>query len=166
MRRKNAYIGVLIVVCILFAINMFILENLCEVEESNRANREIANKVLVNTKSLDNVSMKIKEGTLTRKGATITIYDGNIEHFAYHDKFRIECFENGEWKELPFISNRDFGEYGVTPRKESYIEMQQNWEYYFGELKNGKYRLRKSVKEEGFCSGKEQFFFVEFTIDF
>lgn len=118
------------------------------------------------TKYIENVWMEIKEGTLTRSGATIIIYDNNTEHFRYHEKFRIEKYTENGWELLPFLyPDIGFNEIGTSPAKESPIEMQQNWERYFGELSNGKYRLVKSVADIDSYNGKQQYFYVEFTID-
>lgn len=118
------------------------------------------------TKYIENVWMEIKEGTLTRSGATIIIYDNNTEHFRYHEKFRIEKYTENGWELLPFLyPDIGFNEIGTSPAKESPIEMQQNWARYFGELSNGTYRLVKSVADIDSYNGKEQLFYVEFTIE-
>lgn len=124
-------------------------------------------------RTIEKVRMEIKEGTLTNVGATVVIYDDNEYHFAYHEQFSIEKKENNQWEAVPYFIPEDnesgvlplFDMIGVKPKEENPIEMEQNWERYFGKLSNGTYRLVKSVADIDSYNGKQQYFYVEFTID-
>lgn len=109
-------------------------------------------------RTLDKVTMEIKEGTLTRKGATIIIKDKNTNPYTYGKYYRIDKKENGEWKKLePIIDNYAFEEIAYLS-KNGILEMKHDWSIIYGSLDNGEYRLVKSQYEDGE-------FFVEFKID-
>lgn len=106
---------------------------------------------------LENAKVKLvfKSGTLTNKGATIYIYDNNDYHFAYHEDFEIEKRENDKWQKVPHDQTKavngmipGFGEIGVRPSARNPMEMEQNWERFYGELPSGTYRLKKKIQDE------------------
>lgn len=113
--------------------------------------------------NIDNVSMKIKDGTLTKTGATIIITDTNKEHYDYGLPFRLDKKENGVWKLLEVTGNGAFTlpAYGVD--KNNQLELNQAWDHIYGELKSGEYRLVKDVCISDGCNEKK-YFSVEFTI--
>lgn len=119
---------------------------------------------------VEGVSMTIKNGTLTRAGATIMITDVSDNNYDYGEFFRLERKENGIWKEVPII-NPDYGFHLIAyhVNDEHQLELNQNWEYFYGKLKDGEYRLVKYVYPPGIQeTTKEEdrrYFSVEFTIE-
>lgn len=112
--------------------------------------------------SINNIEIKIKEGTLTPTSATIVIIDKNINSFWFSDWFKIEIEKNGEWKELEEIKS-----YEIIPRstavafkakKGEAFEISQEWSKIYGELENGRYRLVKKLYEN-------EYIWVEFVIE-
>ena len=61
----------------------------------------ILNKSIFN-KGVSEITMTIKEGTLTRTSATVIIKDNDKEH-RYGKDYSIEKKENGEWKPVKQI---------------------------------------------------------------
>ena len=114
--------------------------------------------------NIDNVSMKIKDGTLTKTGATIIITDTNKDHYDYGNPFRIDKKENGVWKMLEVTGDGAFTlpAYGVD--KNNQLELNQSWNHIYGELKSGEYRLVKDVCVSDFCN-EQKYFSVQFTIE-
>ena len=55
---------------------------------------------LIEKRSVDKVSLQIKEGTLTKEGATIVITDKNDYPYSYGEYYTIKKLENGEWRDL------------------------------------------------------------------
>ena len=120
--------------------------------------------LVVRQPTIDNIEMKVKEKTLTSTSATIIIVDKNLKPFIYEEWFKIEEEKsNGEWKELECIQNegivRYFNSIGYIVNKDKKIEIKQDWSNIYGELKKGKYRLVKKVKDD-----ESGYFWVEFNL--
>ena len=108
--------------------------------------------------NLENISIAIKEGTLTKTGAVIIITDLNEITNTYNEFFRIDKKEQNKWIELtPIINNYGFNEIGYFVDKNNKLELEHNWKWLYGSLDKGKYRLVKEVNNK--------YFFVEFKID-
>lgn len=116
--------------------------------------------ILVNINKSKDITMTIKEGTLTRTSATVIIKDNNKEH-GYGESYSIEKNENGEWKSV-----KQIGEYfinmitwstGITGK----LNFNIDWSKRYGELENGEYRIVKSVSTS---EGKRELY-AEFTIE-
>lgn len=107
---------------------------------------------------LDEISMIIKDGTLTKIGATIIITDISGNKNEYGEWFRIDKKVNGNWKELDMkVDDYWINLVAHTVDSNNKLEMNLSWQSIYGDLENGKYRLVKEVNNE--------YFSVEFTID-
>lgn len=111
-----------------------------------------------------NVSMIIKNVSLTKNGAKIIITDNNENHYSYGMKFRLDVMKNGNWEMLKSTGDGVFNDMAYHVDKDNKLELNQNWENIYGELKDGNYRLVKAVCVNDGCI-KSQYFAVEFTID-
>lgn len=117
------------------------------IDESNEVHNEL--------NDLDYVSMFIKKGTLTNVGATIII-DGLRE---CGDYYRIDKFKDGKWSELNTIIDDYSWNYPLySSNEKGLIELNINWEWLYGTLESGKYRLVKEYNNS--------YYSVEFIIDF
>ncbi len=127
----------------------------------NYSSNNISEPIDTSNRTIDNVEMKIKEGTLTRISAIIEIVDKNEEPYDYGQGFRIEKNENGEWKELE-IKNGQFAfeDIAYIPDEDGIIEMNTSWENLYGELEAGEYRLVKEVYDNG-----KKYIYAEFVIE-
>lgn len=107
---------------------------------------------------VENVSMVIKEGTLTNTSATVIITDLSGKNYTYGESYRIDKKENGKWKELEtVIDNYGFNLVGYSVDENNKLEFNHDWEWLYGKLKSGEYRLVKEVNNK--------YFSVEFKID-
>ncbi len=120
-------------------------------------------KDAVEKQPLENVSMVIKEGTLSRTEATVIITDTNETPYEYGMPFRIERKENVKWKELKASENAGFNLPSYHVDENNQLELRQNWDYIYGTLEDGVYRLVKDVCVSYGCREKKEFF-VEFAI--
>lgn len=102
---------------------------------------------IIDKYSLKNVSLDIKDETLTKSGATIVITDLNENPYTYSEWYRIDKLDGGYWKELQKISDATFSDIGIIVGEEHKIEENVNWATIYGELEEGEYRLVKSVYE-------------------
>lgn len=110
-------------------------------------------------KGASDITMTIKEGTLTRKSATIILESKN--DYSCGESYSIDKKENGEWKSINQINSYTFNLLGLLPGKDGKIECNLNWSERYGELENGEYRIVKSVDT---AEGKRELY-AEFTIE-
>ncbi len=136
--------------------NVVINQNLINNSLNNTTNQGVVNK-----KSVDNVTMIIKDGTLTKTSATVIIEDKNEEKYNYSSWFRIDKKENEGWKEVNVIDEKyAFTDIAYLPDENGKVEMNTNWKNLYGELEKGEYRLVKEVYDNG-----NNYIYVEFTIE-
>lgn len=113
---------------------------------------------------LDGVSMVIKNGTLTSVGATVVITDTSDRKNIYGDSYFLERLNNGEWTKLKPKNPMFFNAIGRYVDDEIHtLEFEISWEYHYGKLKSGKYRIVKDTSEEG--EGTTHYITVEFSIE-
>ena len=105
---------------------------------------------IVKDRELDElVNISIKEGTLTKTGATIIITDNNPNKIIYGTRFYIEKYENSDWHEvMPINNNYGFNDMAYYVDENGKLELEQNWEYIYGKLNKGIYRIVKDVAFE------------------
>lgn len=108
---------------------------------------------------VEGVSMVIKDGTLTRRGATIIITDTSGADYTYGEEYRIDKYKDGEWVELEVIveGNYAWNSIGYYVDENNILELDVKWEWLYGRLDDGYYRIVKSVNNKEFS--------VEFRID-
>ena len=93
---------------------------------------------------LENVCISISD--ISSTGATVIIKDTNTEPFLYGSWYKIERKLNGEWCEIdPIIENYAFDFVGYLPDDNGVIEFTVDWEWLYGVMPAGKYRLLKLV---------------------
>lgn len=97
--------------------------------------------------SLEKVSTKIKEGTLTKSGANIIIDDENEKHYGYSNKwYSIEKKNGEEWEVLKLKKEMVIPEEEDIPTIYTDIsEFSIDWTEYYGELEKGTYRIAKKT---------------------
>ena len=124
----------------------------------NLFNENIFNKDIPNQNILD-ITMKIKEGTLTRTGATI-ILEGKNDFFC-GSSYSIEKKEKRGWNPVNEMDGYIWGmmQYGSGNNRK--MDFNLDWFELYGELEDGEYRLVKSVS----TNEKTIKLYAEFTIE-
>lgn len=133
---------------------------------ANNMNNEIySNNEGINDsveRSINNVTMTIKDGSLSSTGATVIITDNNESPFTYGKWFKIDKKENGEWINSEEISKEYiFTSEGYALKEPGNFEMKVDWSELYGSLKLGNYRIVKEVYD---TNGNTLYFSCEFTI--
>ena len=128
---------------------------------------------VIEDKDLNNiVNMYIKEGSLSKTGATVIIEEDYDYDIIYGQSFWLEKYDykNHSYEILETIpeNNCAFNQpaYKVTPNNK--LELKQNWSCMYGELDKGLYRLVKNVSFEsdiGQENANEFYIWVEFEIE-
>lgn len=99
----------------------------------------------------ENITMKIKEGSLTNTGATVIITDlsGNENLDLISKEFKIDYKKNNKWYKLEskiknevIVSTSD----NAMENGDNTYTQEINWERYYGKLGKGHYRIVKEVK--------------------
>lgn len=155
---------VIILLCIILAIIIIIVGILYFKNNGlSFLNSNIENDVNIeengDVENASDISMVIKDGTLTPSGATVVLTNS----YGYDRWFRIDKEENGEWKETETINdNYSFTAEAYLTNGNSEVEIPIDWTDLYGTLENGKYRIVKRVFNN---LNKEEYVSVEFIID-
>ena len=112
------------------------------------------------------VSMDLSD--ISPVGATVHFYrfdTGIAEELSYGDSYIIEKEADGKWEEVPEVAkNAAFNDIAhIIPANET-VEAEINWEWLYGELLPGTYRLKKTVIEGGGGDHKEHELMAQFLI--
>ena len=94
-----------------------------------------------------NVTMTVSDVTPT--GATVTIQDSNPEPSVYGEWFQIQREKGGVWYEVKTkISNYGYNEIGWLTDDNGQLTMDVDWEWIYGKLPAGHYRILKQAGTE------------------
>lgn len=114
------------------------------------------------------VNIKVKSDSLTNVGATFILTNkSNTETYVYGNPYYLEIKENGNWHKLETVNELLFTlpAYILKPNESKEIDI--NWEYGYGKLKEGAYRLVKDVSRSGdepIDESKIKYIYAEFEI--
>lgn len=112
----------------------------------------------------NDVIMTIKEGTLTNKGATLILTNNSDKNLQYRNPYEIEIKKDGEWHKINVELYFNLPAFQLLPKESKEIEL--NWEYGYGKLAKGEYRIIKDIDYEYEEERYESFYIaVEFTIE-
>lgn len=124
---------------------------------------EVYNDIIINLEpvevnKIENVTMTIKEGTLTNTGATVVITDTNTNKNTFDSEYRIDKKVNDGWVEAKRIDNNfAFKDLAWVAGNDNTITNNINWEKLYGELEKGQYRIVKKVDGKMFCAIQVEF---------
>lgn len=155
----------LFIIIIVVGIRFFMLglkqkPNINEIEPNTNTSFDDASNNIVDkeniTRSMEKITMTIKDGTLSPTGATVIIEDNNEKPYNYDSWYRIDKNINGQWEELrPIDYDYIIDDLPIYQN----FEFKIDWSDFYGTLKEGQYRLVKSVFDKEY-----KYFEVEFSI--
>ena len=94
-------------------------------------------------------NVKISIADVSSTGATVKIKDTNNDPYVYGEWYKIEKQKDGNWYDVKtVISDYGFNEIGYLPNNNGEVEFKIDWEWLYGKLPSGKYRLLKQVNSE------------------
>ena len=165
MKKKILIITGIIIVIIIAVIGL--QSNLLKKEEVKGNDNS---KYYPDYYEVEGITMSIKEGTLTDKGATVIIKDTNGSGTYIHGQsFRIDKKEDGKWvKPKTTDNNCGFNSMAYYVDKDGYLEFNQNWDCMYSSLEKGTYRLVKYTflqSDIPITDEDHKYFSVEFTIE-
>lgn len=99
---------------------------------------------------VNEIGLSISIGNISRTSAELSFkqHDGNPKgDLEYGEDFIIEKIENGIWIEVPIVVEGDYGFDDIAHQivKEGVTDFEINWEWLYGELEPGEYRIGKGV---------------------
>ena len=95
----------------------------------------------------ENITMEIKEGTLTKTGATIVITDLSGKNNTFSKEFRVDQKRGGKWYTLKDKSKNKV-DVMLGQEENKKLEQELNWEKNYGTLSDGKYRVVKEINNK------------------
>ncbi|MCD8027690.1 MAG: hypothetical protein LUF02_03310 [Erysipelotrichaceae bacterium] len=108
---------------------------------------------------VDNIAITIDNITSTSASLYIN-EEYPIEH-GIGEWFRIDVLKDDEWYELNYIHDEVSFDDTICYSSAGIIHMNCDWEYMYGELSNGTYRI---VKEAYATDNEKEYIYVEFNI--
>ncbi len=118
----------------------------------------------------DEASMKVVKSSVTPASLTVEFtYSGDNE-CVYGSWFTLEVFKNDQWGELPYAFSEDI-EIGWTaeayPIAKGKVRLEDiDWEFYYGKLSDGQYRIIKDVLDVRENDGYTKYYLAsEFVIN-
>lgn len=93
------------------------------------------------------LSMEVKEESISPQGLTLIFKSESKNEAIYGDYFLLEEKVNGQWYEVPVSFKGDYGfnDIGYSLNKGEKKEHEEDWEWLYGSLDKGHYRIIKDV---------------------
>ena len=86
---------------------------------------------------------------ITPSGAILIIRDMNQEPYIYGEWYKIEKEVDGKWCELePFLDHYGFNDIGYLVDQNNEVTFTIDWEWLYGKLPKGNYRILKEVNHQ------------------
>ena len=121
---------------IVFLLALFILTG-CAEQPAQRTQTQQSIQV-------ENVTIQISD--ISPSGATLVITDNNPDPYLYGEWYKIQRLTDGQWMDVPHvIDNGAFNAMGYIPDANGKVKFTINWEWLYGKLPSGEYRLWKQV---------------------
>ena len=102
---------------------------------------------------ISEIALSFSLKNITPTGATLVFNQHNADapkgELQYGEDFVIEVLKNGEWEEapIPIEGNYGFNAIAIMLPGGEISEREIDWEWIYGELEPGEYRLGKSVDD-------------------
>ena len=97
----------------------------------------------------DDVTMVVRKETVSPKGLTLVFENKSNNHAIYGEYFLLEQKINDKWYEVPISINGDYGfnDIGYELNTGQSREYEMDWEWLYGSLETGDYRIIKDVSD-------------------
>ncbi len=93
----------------------------------------------------DLVSMSVEEKSITNSKANLILVNHTDEIYIYGEPYSIEYKKDGIWYEIVPINDMNFNMIAYILESKDSKKITVDWEYHYGKLAPGKYRVIKDV---------------------
>jgi len=140
----------------------------CRYNDKNISEPKISPYATVN--NFDKASMNLVPGTITPVGLTVEFSSSNDNQCIYGSFYSLEFIRDGKWYQLPYgdkIKNEvSWTKEGYKISKGEKQQFQENWEWLYGKLGAGQYRIIKEISDfRGTGDYDTYYLAAEFTIE-
>lgn len=151
------HIIIIVIILIILCIGIiFIMQD--KQESTNNVSKQ--QKVI----DLEKISLKIEENSIKNTGLVLIITDNNEKEFSWNDGYEIQKKVNGKWIELEPKNELVTTAFPYHKDENNQYIQKINWEYYYGILENGQYRIVKPLYVSG-NNGRINLYSEEFEIN-
>ena len=108
-----------------------------------------------------------KEGTVTSTGITVIFKNNTDKQCIYGEYFLLEKRMYQKWYQVPaIIDNYGFNMIGYHLASGENREMEVNWEWLYGNLDAGEYRIMKDILDYRKSGDYDEYYLAaEFTVE-
>lgn len=100
----------------------------------------------INERTMDEISVAVREGSITNTGLVLDINDKNEIPYSYHTKYiTIEKLENNEWKEVKTEENYKGLDKVYYSTRDGNLNLPIDWDDKYGILGQGHYKLNLGI---------------------
>jgi len=114
------------------------------------------------------VSLSIKENSLSSTGMTLTVINNGDTDFLFGESYNLEKEIDGKWCQIVYVAKEQDISWELigymVSAKESYEFAPIDWEWLFGKLQAGNYRIIKDAYIDGNEDLEKQYLYVEFSL--
>lgn len=117
---------------------------------------------------LEGVTMQVEEESITSKGLTLLFNNTTNKEFTYGEAFMLEKNVEGKWVQVPVILEEDYGfqDIGYILPANGEAEWPVDWEWLYGKLDAGDYRIVKDMLDVPEAGDYQTFpLAAEFTLE-
>lgn len=153
-----------------FIIINFILLLGCENsnDESSNEETDLTPTTYDIVNDLDGVTMTVKENTVSSVGLTVILENQSDKECIYGEDFLLEEEIDGKWYQVPITleGNYGFNDIGYNLPSSEMREWAVEWEWLYGSLSKGKYRIVKKILDfRGTGDYDEHYLAAAFTLE-
>ena len=114
------------------------------------------------------LTIELDGESITNTGLSFTVSEDMENPNTYGEWYEIEKFVDNVWLKVSTINTCEFNDVGLQVDDDKSIVFNINWEYCYGALESGEYRIVKCFipyLEREATEEDREYFYVEFTID-
>lgn len=117
---------------------------------------------------LNKVNMRVEEDTISPTGLTLLFENSENKNYTYGEAYTLETKINKAWYQVPIEIEEDYGflDIGYNLPANGTAEWTVDWEWLYGDLDAGDYRIVKDIIDVQEAGDYELFLLAaEFTVE-
>ena len=118
-------------------------DNTTSLSSQDVYSQNVVNSDLLEEIDLDKITIQVDKNSISNTGVTIIITDNNEENLPWGEDYKIQKKENEDWVELKPKNELITSAVSHWKDENNQYKQQINWDYYYGKLEDGQYRIVK-----------------------